>query len=165
VTASTVIARARRGTGLTQREAAQRANLAPQTWNDYDVGRVVPSPGKRRELLDALALGARRRDETASLLFVAFRLGGLRLLADRGGVPISFATPEQAGAVASLLAEPPFDRLDLDPVIVPAWHAWEGLPREVRELGEDDGEGASAAVIAAGAIASLLRWAPGWVVA
>jgi hypothetical protein len=149
---------------LTQREAARRAKIETQTWNGYDLGRVVPSAGKRRALLDAIALGERRPGEPASLLFVGFRLGGLRLLADADGAPLAFATPEQADAICALLAEPPLDALALDPVIVPAWRGWEGLPDEVCPLGEGDGEAASAAVIAAGAIASLLRSAPGWVV-
>jgi hypothetical protein len=150
---------------MTQREAASAAKLTPQTWHLYDSGKVLPSEKKRRALVDAIALGKRRRDERASLLLLAFHFGGLRLLADPEGEPISFSTPEQANAICELLSEPPFDALTLDPLIVPAWRDWRGLPATVRELdADDDGEAVTAALITAGAIASMLRSAPGWVV-
>jgi transcriptional regulator with XRE-family HTH domain len=151
---------------LSQREAARRANISPQTWSQYDGGSIVASPGRVRRLLDALALGERGDDEGSALLFVGYRLGGIRLLADADGAPIAFATPTQADAVCSLLDEAPLDALDLAPFIAPAWRSWGGLPDRIHELGDaDGGEAATAAVVTAGAIVSLLERAPGWAVA
>jgi DNA-binding XRE family transcriptional regulator len=158
----TLVSRARRGTGRTQRDAASAAAITPQTFSAYETGRVVPSRRRTLRLLRSVALGRRRRGEPESslLLFAAFHLGGgVRLLADEEGIPLSFPTPEQAHAVCELLDEyvP-----GLRSMILPVWPGWRGAPEIVRRLDPEDD--ASAAKAAAVALAAVVENAPGWLV-
>src|SRR5437667_7767676 len=107
----TLTRRARRGTGETQARAAQRAGISPQTMAAYETGRVTPTPARTAVMMRQLALGTPAPDEADPHVFVAYTLGGMRLLADPDGMPVAFPSAETANAIASLLDSEPFAAL------------------------------------------------------
>jgi len=104
-----------------------------------------------------LALGRRRRGETAPAFVVSFDLVGRRLLADRDGAVLLFTDANAANAIAELLEQYGIPRV----AIVPCWRSWGGLPSKRRELTDHD-EPVQVARAAAEAIAAIAEDALAW---
>ena len=126
------VARARRGAGRSQAQAAAEVCLARATLNNYESGRATPSERKTWELLTGLALGDAVAGERPTLL-VSFALVGQRFATWRTGL-LAFREIAHAQRLCDHLDLVPLERV----VVVPVWPSAVGelLARHERTSGE-----------------------------
>ncbi len=133
MTDATLVKSLREGTGLTQKDAAERLGVTPPTLAAYEVGRYVPSPELMWKIARSLAIGSPGKGETNPRFLISYLLFGQCFAADAKGRLVTFRDPWRAHAAAELLLANHFHEV----VVVPVWRgSRRALLRQLKAEGE-----------------------------